>query len=248
MSAQMHFTTEQAREIGAKLGINAEESGSRAEAMSRRDFVSLAAAAGAALLVSENAAGENRPDATLPQPAAASEVSGLLYPQQNQIRNVLDLPGLWQFQLDPEEKGEAQSWFNALPGPRLIPVPCSWNDLFDEARDYLGLAWYWHEVWVPASWRGRRVFLRLGSANYAAKVWVNGRLVAQHLGGHLPFVADISSQVAWDRQNVIAISVENKQLPNRVPPGPAEGGAGVFGTMAPYPATTYDFFPLRKKR
>ena len=90
---------------------------------------------------------------------------------------------------------------------------------------------------MPSGWRGQRVLLRVGSANYAAKAWVNGTVVATHLGGHLPFVADITGQVAWDRKNVIAVAVENKQLPERVPPGPREGAGGVF------PTTTYDFFP-----
>jgi beta-glucuronidase len=148
---------------------------------------------------------------------------------------MLDTSGVWEFQLDPREEGEAQGWFRSLPMPRPIAVPCSWNDLYDDARDYLGLAWYRREVYVPSGWRGQRVFLRIGSANYAAKAWVNGTVVATHLGGHLPFVADITGQVAWDRKNVIAIAVENKQLPERVPPGPG-GGAG-------FPATTYDFFP-----
>jgi beta-glucuronidase len=59
---------------------------------------------------------------------------------------VLDLSGLWRFQLDPQEEGEAQGWAKALPAPRMIPVLCSWNDLFDDARDYLGLAWCQTEV------------------------------------------------------------------------------------------------------
>lgn len=57
------------------------------------------------------------------------------------------------------------------------------------------------------------MFLRVGSANYAAKVWVNGTVVAEHLGGHLPFVAEITGQLAWDRKNVITIAVENRRLP-----------------------------------
>lgn len=121
-------------------------------------------------------------------------------------------------------------------------MPCSWNDLFDDARDYLRLAWYLKEVWIPSGWREQRVFVRIGSANYAAKVWVNGAVVAEHLGGHLPFVAEITSQVVWDQPNVIAISIENTQLPERVPPGPAPGGGGVAGVMSGFPATTY-YFP-----
>ena len=222
---------------------DADEQGSRPDVISRRAFLSRTAAAGAATLAGGHAVAQSRPDAPLPRGRAASERSGLLYPQQNQVRNRLDVSGLWQFQLDPREEGEAQGWFKALPVPRPIAVPCSWNDLFDDARDYLGLAWYWREVYVPSAWRGQRVFLRIGSANYAAKVWVNGSVVAEHLGGHLPFVADVTEQLTWERQNVIAISVENKQLPERVPPGPGPAGGGVAGVLGGFPATTYDFFP-----
>ena len=215
-------------------------------AMSRRDFVrraTLTTAAGVAAITAGRATAQTPPDSPPLRSRPATGGGGLLYPQQNPVRNVLDMSGLWQFQLDPKEEGEAKGWFKALPAPRPIAVPCSWNDLFDDARDYLGLAWYRHEVYVPSGWRGQRVFLRVGSANYAAKVWVNGTLVAEHLGGHLPFVADVTDRLAWDRPNVIAITVENKQLLERVPPGPGPGGGGVAGVLGGYPATTYDFFP-----
>jgi beta-glucuronidase len=168
---------------------------------------------------------------------------GLLYPQQNHFRNVLDTSGLWQFQLDPPEEGEARGWCTSLPNPRPIAVPCSWNDLFQDARDYVGLAWYQREVHIPSAWRDQRVFLRVGSANYAAKVWMNGAVVAQHLGGHLPFTADVTARLTWESPNIIAISVENKPLPERVPPGSGARGGGVFGTKPQFPPTTYDFFP-----
>ena len=225
-------------------GVELRPTGSHAGGMTRRDFVRDAAAvAGAAALIGYGAAPAGAQDggpSPLPDGAPAR---GLLFPQQNLRRNVFDTSGLWQFQLDPAEEGEAKGWFNALPAPRPIPVPCSWNDLFDDARDYLGLAWYRTELFVPAAWKAERVFLRVGSANYAAKVWVNGTLVAQHLGGHLPFVADVTRQISWDRPNVIAIAVENKQLIDRVPPGPGEGGGGVAGVLGGFPLTTYDFFP-----
>jgi beta-glucuronidase len=168
---------------------------------------------------------------------------GRLFPRQNQVRNLLDLSGVWEFQLDPDDRGEREDWYDALPEPRPIAVPASWNELFDDARDYLGLAWYQRDVWAPAGWQGERVFLRVGSANYAARVWVNGVQVADHAGGHLPFVAELTGHMVWDRPNVITIAVENLQLRDRVPPGPAPGKAGVAGVIGGYPATTYDFFP-----
>ncbi|MDB5316933.1 MAG: beta-glucuronidase-like [Rhodospirillales bacterium] len=89
------------------------------------------------------------------------------------------------------------------------------------------------------------MFLRVGSANYAARVWVDGTLVAEHFGGHLPFAADVTGSLAWDQPNVIAITVENKQTLDRVPPGPGSGagGGGVAGVLGGLPATTHDFFP-----
>ena len=209
----------------------------------RRDLLLGTAVAGAASLAASRAAAQERSGAAQAPSAAPPGGGGLLRPQQNGFRNALDISGLWRFQLDRQEVGEAQGWARALPAPRTIPVPSSWNELFDDARDYLGLAWYLTEVWAPSGWRGQRVFLRVGSANYAAKVWVNGAVVAEHAGGHLPFVADICAQLAWDRPNVIAITVENKQLLGRVPPGPGTGGGGVAGVLGGYPATTYDFFP-----
>jgi beta-glucuronidase len=191
-----------------------------------------------------------RPAAAEPAGSSSAEAAttprrpGLLLPQRNEARDLIDLSGLWQFQLDPKEEGEANRWFERLPAPRSIAVPCSWNELFDDARDYLGLAWYLHRSWVPRRWRSGRVFVRVGSANYSAKVWVNGRLVTQHLGGHLPFAADITEAVDWDRPNVIAIAVENKQLPERVPAGPSPAGGLFSGLTGGYPATTYDFFPF----
>jgi beta-glucuronidase len=222
---------------------DADETGSRSGVMSRRDFLCRTAMAGAATLAGGRAVAQSRPDSPLPQGVPGPGRGGLLYPQQNQVRNLLDTSGLWQFQLDPRGEGQAQGWFGALPAPRPIAVPCSWNDLFDDAKNYLGLAWYLNEVWVPSGWRGERVFLRVGSANYAATVWINGTLIAEHLGGHLPFVADVTGQLTWDRKNVIAITVENEQLPERVPPGPGPAGGGVAGVLGGFPATTYDFFP-----
>jgi beta-glucuronidase len=70
------------------------------------------------------------------------------------LRNRLDTSGLWLFELAPREEGEAPVWFRALPAPRPMAVPGRWNDLFADARDSLGLAWYLTGVWVRSAWRG----------------------------------------------------------------------------------------------
>ena len=75
---------------------------------------------------------------------------------------------------------------------RPIAVPGSWNELYDDAHDCFGTAWYQTEFIVDAGWRGKRVFLRFGSANYRARAWLDGQLLGEHMGGHLPFSFEIT--------------------------------------------------------
>ncbi len=168
----------------------------------------------------------------------------MLYPQQNDIRNRIDLSGFWDFRLDPEKEGEARAWYNGLPAPRTIAVPASWNEQFQDTRDYLGTAWYAREAYVPQGWRGQRVYLRVGSANYAARVWVNGILVGEHEGGHLPFATEVTDHLAWDAPNVFAIEVDAELSPTTVPPGNVRRGRrGMGGFGGSYPDTNFDFYP-----
>jgi beta-glucuronidase len=121
---------------------------------------------------------------------------------------------------------------------RSIAVPGSWNEQFTDMRDYLGMVWYEKESYVPSSWKGQRIFIRVGSANYAARLWVNGQPVGFHEGGHLPFAFEISSLVTWGATNRISIQIENHLKPTRVPTGNVQGGP--FNN---FPRSNYDFFP-----
>jgi beta-glucuronidase len=160
-------------------------------------------------------------------------------PQQNAFRSVLDLSGLWDFQRDPADAGEAAGWAGKLPAPTLIAVPGSWNEQFQDSRDYTGVAWYQIQTTLPLAWRGQRVVLRVGSAVYQARVWLNGQLIGDHEGGHLPFAFDITAAAVWGRPITLTIRVENIALPTRVPPA----GNSVPGRAANFPDVNYDFFP-----
>jgi beta-glucuronidase len=166
----------------------------------------------------------------------------MLRPQQNAVRNTLDLSGLWDFGIDPDKAGEAGRWFEGIPDPRQVAVPGSWNEQFTDTDLYLGHAWYLTYTCIPTMWHGSRVLLHVGSANYAARVWVNGHEAGEHIGGHLPFAIDITEHIEWREPNRIAIMVENELRPDRVPPGNLEA-AGPLGFGNNNPPTSFDFFP-----
>ena len=54
-----------------------------------------------------------------------------------------------------------------------------------------------------------------------ADVWLNGRHVTTHYGGYLPFTIDASDGVAFGRDNVVALRLDNRDQP-LVPPGKPE--------------------------
>lgn len=161
-----------------------------------------------------------------------------LTPIQNNFRNKLDLSGIWKLKKDSLNIGEKEQWFNGLTDCRSIAVPGSWNEQFTDMRDYLEWVWYETEIYIPKSWQNQKLFIRVNDATYAAKIWVNGKLIGEHEGCHVPFAFDLNSQIRWNAPNRVTIRVENIQSPARVPTGNVPGS--MFGN---FPKANYDFFP-----
>jgi beta-glucuronidase len=159
----------------------------------------------------------------------------------NKIRELHTLDGCWDFQVDPDEIGESQGWFHKLPNPEPMAVPASFNELVDrpELRDYLGSVWYLRRFFVPASWTGRRIWLRCGAVNYRATVWINGEMLMEQDGGHLPFEKDAAPWIAMGEENVIAIRVNNILDWSCVPPGFLQNIPGTERAELQY---YFDFF------
>ncbi len=166
----------------------------------------------------------------------------MLYPQTNPFRQYIDLSGFWEFTVDPDDKGGLAGWVQGFRG-QPIAVPASWNDQFAEGRDYLGPAWCQTRFDLPWGWTERRVYLRFGSVNYLAKVWLNGTWLGEHEGGHLPFEFDVTP-FAKPEGNVLVVRVDGALAPDRVPPGDIEPDPlDSFGRMN-FPPTSFDFFPF----
>ncbi len=166
----------------------------------------------------------------------------MLYPQSNPWRQYIDLSGFWDFRFDDAGVGEAADWADGFVG-RPIAVPASWNDQFEDHREYLGPAWYQTRFDRPWGWEERRVFLRFGSVNYLADVWLNGAKLGQHEGGHLPFEFDVTAQLRPEGNHLV-VRVDGELAPDRVPPGNVPQHPLDTFVTSNYPATSFDFFPF----
>jgi hypothetical protein len=117
----------------------------------------------------------------------------------------IDLIQGWEFLPDPEHNIQV-SQLDAQTGWRPAMVGIGWNALFEDLRDYLGVAWYRTNFEVPAFRTPQDVLVRFGAIDYFAEVYLNGELVGSHEGGYTPFVVDATS-AARPGRNELAIRV-----------------------------------------
>ena len=132
------------------------------------------------------------------------------------------LNGPWHFTFDPGLIGEQEHWYlrnsrktvHAFIGrhqsenkPLTINVPFPWESpLSGVARpEYKGAGWYEREFTVPAEWQGLSPFLNFGAVDWQARVWINGRLVAENEHGYLPFSIDLSQHVQPGESAVVTV-------------------------------------------
>lgn len=73
-----------------------------------------------------------------------------------------------------------------------------------------GLSVYDKSFVAPRSWAGKTVMLRVEAAMNVASVSLNGRQIATHLGGFLPFTMDLSKGLLLGRTNRIVIRLDNR--------------------------------------
>jgi len=131
-----------------------------------------------------------------------------------------DLCGEWQFSYDDEDLGLAQHWHeypDRFESIIIVPFPPESELSGINDKGYHPVVWYRREF-DHAEGDGR-LLLHFGAVDYAAKVWVNGELVASHEGGHTPFSADITTSLRSEGRQVIVVRAEDQPLDVTQPRG-----------------------------
>lgn len=101
-----------------------------------------------------------------------------------------------------------------------VDLPHTWNaqDALSGRTDYKrGLGHYERRLFVPADWKGQRLYLRFEGANSIADLFVNGRHAGQHRGGYGAFVFEITDYVDYGKANTLRVSVNNAETLELMP-------------------------------
>lgn len=170
----------------------------------------------------------------------------MLYPQSNRCRAVFDLSGFWEIKVDESHIGEKKQWMKGFETDGYIGVPGSWNEQLAEMglMNYVGSLWYQTRFYPPDFFSNKKIILRFGSADFNARVWVNGKYLGEHNGGYLPFEFDVSDSVNKRKDNLLVVCVDNTLSHDTIPQGISEQDYIEFKKRRDrtYPTTVFDFF------
>ena len=130
------------------------------------------------------------------------------YPRPQLVRERwLNLNGAWRFVYDDERRYTQPSDIDSWPLTIQVPFPPESKASGIGDRGFHSACWYEREFELAAD--GGRLILHFGAVDYAAKVWVNDRLVAVHSGGHTPFSADITSALKQRGTQKVTVLAED---------------------------------------
>ena len=106
----------------------------------------------------------------------------------------LDLPHDWSIEGEFSEQNPAGTGGGALPG---------------------GLGWYRKTFAVPATAKGKLIFIEFDGVYRNSEVWLNGHYLGKRPYGYSTFEYELAPYLVYGaRQNVIAVKVDNSQQPN----------------------------------
>ncbi|MHB1688357.1 MAG: beta-glucuronidase [Ignavibacteriaceae bacterium] len=172
----------------------------------------------------------------------------MLFPIVNRYRTINNLSGLWKFSADQNKIGEKEKWFEGFDSNIEIAIPGSWNEQLEELGllYYTGDAWHQTEFFLHDEMKKKKIILRIGSADYNSKVWVNNKYIGENNFGFLPFEFNISNAVEFGKENKVVVLVNNELNDESIPQGiiPEYYSSENRLRDETFPAARFDFSPF----
>jgi beta-galactosidase len=156
-----------------------------------------------------------------------SVLLGLLFPtimlaQSHNGRLTIDFNHNWLFEKD--------DWVGLNNASHIewqdshwekVQLPHSWNttDTFDPIQDYYrGFGWYRKHFTIAPEHKDRILYLQFGAIYTDAQIWINEEYFGRFTTGYTPIELNITNAVNWDKENLIAVRVNNVHN-DEIPPG-----------------------------
>jgi hypothetical protein len=152
---------------------------------------------------------------------------------------ILRLNGAWDYELDYDDKGLAEEWFNRklskanfiLPGTtatnhvgEALEMKAELNResvrCLRQEFKFVGAAWYQRRVEIPSVWTGKEVFLFLERVMFDSTLWINGQEVGSQDSLSVPHGYNITKYIIGQSECVITLRIDNRDIHN-IGPNPS---------------------------
>ncbi|MEN8128160.1 MAG: glycoside hydrolase family 2 TIM barrel-domain containing protein [Planctomycetota bacterium] len=131
-------------------------------------------------------------------------------------REVSDFNDSWEFIKTDVAAADAGK---ALSDWAKVTLPHTWNDKDAQSGDafYAGTGCYRKKLFVDASQKGRRFFLRFEGVGQVADVFVNDLHAGNHKGAYSAFCLEITPALKYGQENLIVVKANNQARPDIIP-------------------------------
>ncbi len=129
------------------------------------------------------------------------------WPLRTAIASTKDAAGHAFYDADFDD----QAW-GAVSLPHTFNAEDSFRSVAEDSGDagiYRGIAFYRKPFTLPAEDSGKKVIVEFESARQAVYVWLNGTLTGYYEAGVSPFGIDLTDNVKFGAENIIAVAVDN---------------------------------------
>lgn len=126
-----------------------------------------------------------------------------------QAREVFPLNEGWRFFFKSE---------NSSDNARYVTLPHTWNTDTGAGGHFLETtAHYQNDLYVPADWASKRLFVKFYGVQSVADVFVNGNYVGSHRGGGTAFALEVTGKVRFGSDNALLVVVSNSNRDDLLP-------------------------------
>ncbi|WEA03657.1 beta-galactosidase GalB [Mucilaginibacter sp. SJ] len=139
-----------------------------------------------------------------------------------QSRQKLDFDKNWRFNLGAVENGEKTTLNDSKW--RVLNLPHDWSIEGKFSKDNPatpeggalpgGIGWYRKTFTVPASSKGKLVYIDFDGVYQKSDVWINGHHLGFRPNGYISFRYELTPYLNFGGSNVIAVKVDNSVQPN----------------------------------
>lgn len=117
----------------------------------------------------------------------------------------------WKFQSGDLKEAQSVDYndsdWRMLDLPHDFQIEQLWDESAGGARGFkaMGTGWYRKAFKADSAWKDKRVLLDVEGIMLVGDVWVNGQKVGSTDYGYLGFEADITKQLKYDEENIVAV-------------------------------------------